>query len=101
MRIPCMEFVGERFECGGGGRPGGKVQDRLFSCGSDFPEDLREWASESELAHLVEDAVKRVSHEAGGRTRAWEVLLGILGYFYSTGMYVSDEIENALYGNAN
>ena len=101
MRILGMKLVSERFDWGGQSR--GRVsQDGLLS-GFDLPDDLREWVSEVELAHLVAGAVERVSHEteAVGRTRTWDVLLGILAYFYSTGLYVSDEIEEALWSNSN
>jgi hypothetical protein len=47
------------------------------------------------LAHAVDDAVQTV-RLGRGQTRAWEVLLGILTYFYAKGIYPSDEIANAI-----
>src|SRR5688572_29114333 len=103
MRILGMELVSELFECGQQRSRGRTAHDPLLSYAFDFPEDLRKWMSEVELAHFVANAVERVRHEggAGGRTRAWDMLLGILAYFYSTGLYVSDEVENVLCNNCN
>lgn len=47
------------------------------------------------LAHAVEDAVEAVRF-GRGTTRAWEVLLGILTYFYAKGIYASDEIASVI-----
>lgn len=65
---------------------------------SAFPEDLRTWISEPELAGLVEDAVQQVrgAERRVGCTAAWDVLLGIITYSYVTGQYASEEIENSL-----
>jgi hypothetical protein len=54
--------------------------------------------SELELAHLVEHAVEliRPADETRNRTRTWDVLLGIIAYSYSIGLYASEEIEEAL-----
>ena len=97
MRILDVQIARERFEYSGGGSSGGMCATRDLH----FPEDLREWVSEAELAHLIDDVVGRVRDESGsgGRTRAWDVMLAILAYFYSSGLYVSEEIENALHKN--
>ena len=47
------------------------------------------------LAHAVEEAVDAVRF-GRGQTRAWDVLLGILTYFYARGIYASDEIASVI-----
>lgn len=47
------------------------------------------------LAHAVEEAVEAVRF-GRGQTRAWDVLLGILSYFYAKGIYASDEIASII-----
>jgi hypothetical protein len=61
-------------------------------------EDLRELIGDQDLARLVEQAVSRVNGylDATDHTRSWEVLLGLLTYFYAIGAYCSDDIEAAL-----
>ena len=68
---------------------------------SKLPEDLRDWLNEAELAQFVDGAVQRVSRAetTPGRTPVWDIVLGILTYFYATGLYGSDEIEDSLNRN--
>ena len=99
-----MQLAGERFELSGSAsRIDFGWRNEFRSVEPRLPEDLREWVSEVQLAHLIEDAVESVSHskESGERTQTWDMLLGILTYFYAIGLYISDEIEGALNGNAN
>jgi hypothetical protein len=65
------------------------------------PEDLRACITEQQLAPLVENCVERVTHNIDGQdyTRARQVLLGVLTYFYAIGVYRSDEIAAALANN--
>jgi hypothetical protein len=96
-----MRLAYERFETAGVEPRTGSFQAGESSNRGGVPQDLRDWLSEAELALLVNDAVQQVSRvePTPGRTRTWDVLLGILTYFYATGSYALDEIENALGSN--
>lgn len=94
VRLDTGQFDFEGDKNGGGSRSSPQFSTER----SAVPEDLRTWISEPELAHLVENAVQQISgaERAVDRTRAWDVLLGMITYFYATGQYASDEIEDSL-----
>lgn len=99
-----MALVSNRLEYGEGPLDGlGTVLHRegASSRPSNLPEDLREWLSEAELAQFVDEVVQQVSRAetTPGRTPVWDILLGIVTYFYATGLYRSDEIEDSLNRN--
>jgi hypothetical protein len=61
-----------------------------------IPEDLREWLSEPELVLWVEEAVHKCTKvEIPQLAHERELLLRIIAYSYSTGTYLSEEIEAA------
>lgn len=63
-----------------------------------LPEDLRSHIDEEDLIRLVESSVERVAHYVGSdnHTPAWQELLRVLTYYYSIGVYASDEIAVAV-----
>jgi hypothetical protein len=67
------------------------------------PEDLRARVDEQDLVRLVENSIERVTRRIGGPdyTPDGQILLGVLTYFYSIGVYGSDEIAGALTNNPN
>lgn len=97
LRILHVDLENERFEMEG--NDNAKLTGRFSRECSPPPEDLRTWISEQELAQFVDDAVQqvRVEESAMDRSRAWDVLLGIVTYFYATGRYPSEEIEDSLW----
>ncbi|HEY6226887.1 MAG TPA: hypothetical protein VI282_07175 [Verrucomicrobiae bacterium] len=54
-----------------------------------FPEDLREWITESDLARIVEHVTQRLNSES-------PALLALVTYYYATGQYSSEDIEEVL-----
>lgn len=63
-----------------------------------FPENLRDWAEETQLALIVAKSVEqmRIIFPAEELPPTWKIMLGVLTYFYATGVYLSDDVEVAL-----
>lgn len=70
-----------------------------------LPANLCEWLSEKELLHLALDASHSVGWEAPPRTQPFpagirpQMLLTLLTYCYSTGIYATEDILNAVKHN--
>jgi hypothetical protein len=63
-----------------------------------FPENLREWVEEPQLALIVAKTVDqmRIIFPTEEFPPTWRIVLGVLTYFYSTGVYLSEDVEVAL-----
>lgn len=72
-----------------------------------LPPDLRDWVSEDDYVHFVIEAVERVTLEefrvnyrgSGSAQHPPHMMLSLLIYYYSKGLFSSRKIEQATYEN--
>jgi hypothetical protein len=60
-----------------------------FELEKQFPDDLRRWIGETDLARTVEHVTQMLNSES-------PVLLALVTYYYATGQYSSEDIEESL-----